>query len=62
MNELATEDPLQDRYLDTLNSAESNTWEISIELQGQPITFKVDAGAEITAVSTSTWESLKLST
>jgi len=62
LNELTTEEPLQDRYLDTLNSTENNTWEISIELQGQPITFKVDTGAEATAVSTSTWESLKLVT
>ena len=47
--------------LDTVNSTESNTWEITIEIQSKPIIFKVDTGAEVTAVPTSTWKSLNLS-
>jgi len=65
LNEIITEEslhPTYDRYLYTVNSTESNSWEITIEIQSKPITFKVDIGAEVTAVSTSTWKYLNLET
>ena len=42
LNELITVEPLNPThnvYLDTVNSAENNTWEITIEIQSKPITF-----------------------
>ena len=48
-----------DRYLDTVESNKRNMWAITIQMQGKPIVVKVDTGAEVTAISDSTWKSLK---
>ena len=37
-----------------------NMWSITIQLQGKPIVVKVDTGAEVTAISDSTWKSLNI--
>ena len=44
LSEVIVEEPLDDRYLDTVNSTESNTWNIPIQIEGKPITFEVDTG------------------
>ena len=47
-----------DRYLDTVEGNKRNMWAITIQMQGKPIVVKVDTGAEVTAISDSTWKSL----
>ena len=49
-----------DRYLDTVVGNKKNMWSITIRLQGKPIVVKVDTGAEVTAISDSTWKSLNI--
>jgi len=57
--ELSMEDNLTTRvaYLDTLDGSKK-VWEIDINVNGKEITFKVDTGAEVTALSDATWDSL----
>ena len=47
-------------YLDTVEGNKQNIWAIMIQIQGKPIVVKVDTGAEVTAVSDSTWKSLNI--
>ena len=51
-----------ERYLDTVNTTEKYAWEVTLEVQGNPVIFKfkVDTGAEVTALSESAWNSLDL--
>ena len=37
-----------------------NMWAITIQMQGKPIVVKVDTGAEVTAISDTTWKSLNI--
>ena len=47
-----------DRYLHTVEDNKKNMWAITIQMQGKLIVVKVDTGAEVTAISDSTWKSL----
>ena len=49
-----------DNYLDTVEGSKKNKWAITILMQGKPMIVKVDTGAEVTAISDSTWKSLNL--
>ena len=49
-----------DRYLDTVEGNKNNMWAITIQIQGKPIVVKVDTGAEVTAISDSTWKSMDI--
>ena len=55
-----SESETTDKYLDTVVGSKKNMWSITIQLQGKPIVIKVDTGAEVTAISDSTWKSLKI--
>ena len=48
-------------YLDTLDGP-SNVWEIDVNVRDKTVTFKVDTGAEVTALSDTTWISLGIAT
>lgn len=50
-----------DRYLDTVEGNKKNIRAITIQMQGKPIVVKVDTGAEVTAISDTTWKSLHIS-
>ena len=54
------ESETSDRYLDTVVGNKKNMWSITIQLQGKQIVVKVDTGAEVTAISDSTWKSLNI--
>ena len=54
------DDPYPDRYLNTVESISEEAWIISIEINGQPVSVKVDTEAEVTALSDSTWNSLNI--
>ena len=47
-------------YLDTVEGNKQNIWAIMIQIQGKPIVVKVDTGAEVTAISDSTWKLLNI--
>ena len=49
-----------DKYLDTVEGNKKNMWAITIQIQGKPIVVKVDTGAEVTAISDSTWKSMDI--
>jgi len=67
LQELTTETSMTDNsttkiaYLDTLNSSKK-VWEVEVNVTGKTVTFKVDTGAEVTALSDSTWKSLGIKT
>ena len=48
-------------YLDTLDGP-SKVWEIDVNVRNKTVTFKVDTGAEVTALSDTTWTSLGIAT
>ena len=48
-------------YLDMLDSSKK-VWEVEVNVKGKAVTFKVDTGAEVTALSDSTWKSLAITT
>ena len=51
-----------DRYLNTVESTRAETWIITVEINGQPVSVKVDTGAEVTALSDLAWNSLDIIT
>ena len=51
-----------DRYLNTIESARKETWIITININGQPVSVKADTGAEVTALSDLTWNPLNIAT
>ena len=48
-------------YLDT-SDGPSKVWEIDVNVRDKTVTFKVDTGAEVTALSDTTWTSLGIAT
>ena len=48
-------------YLDTLDGL-SKVWEIIVNVGDKTVTFKVDTGVEVTALSDTTWTSLGIAT
>ena len=46
------------KYLDTVENANSNMWELELRSGQDVIRFKVDTGAEVTVLSDKTWKSL----
>ena len=59
MNEVITEET-EERYLDTVDTTEKNVWEVTPNVQGKPVIFGLDTGAEVTALSELVWNSLGL--
>ena len=41
-------------YLDTIESRKGSIWNVTIDINGQPVMFKLDTGAEVTAVTQET--------
>ena len=46
-------------YLDTVNGHNEKHWCVEVLIESDPVTFKVDTGAEVTALSDTTFHSLK---
>ena len=51
-----------DRYLNTVESTRAETWIITVEINGQPVSVKVDTRTEVTALSDLAWNSLDIIT
>ena len=45
-------------FLDAVSDNQQATWTIQIELDGQQTVFKIDTGAQVTAISETTWKHL----
>ena len=45
-----------DTFLDTIGEREENFWLAHVLLLGRNITFKLDTGAEVTAISFEAWK------
>ena len=62
-NQLADYDPYSDAvylsadnvYLDTVNNVNANQWNVTVLVGSNPIVFKVDTGAEVTALTEETF-------
>ena len=46
-------------FLDTLSAPQNSTWVVNIELNGHHTNFKLDTGAEVTAISEETYQTLQ---
>ena len=46
-------------YLNTVNGHNEKHWCVEVLMENHPVTFKVDTGAEVTALSDTTFHSLK---
>ena len=46
-------------YLDTVNGHNEKHWCVEVLIENNPVTFKMDTGAEVTALSDTTFHSLK---
>ena len=49
---------LDTAFLDTVSGGKTKSWTTTISLNGQKLKFKLDTGAEVTAVSKATWQVL----
>ena len=47
------------KFLDTIEGAQDNIWEIKVLVEDKLIIFKVDKGAEVTVISEKAWKSLQ---
>ena len=47
------------KFLDTIEGAQDNIWEIKVLVEYKLIIFKVDTGAEVTVISEKAWKSLQ---
>ena len=45
-------------YLDTVRGEQNQIWEVEVTVNNRTVPFKVDTGAEVTAISEPTWISL----
>jgi len=45
-------------YLDTVRREQSRIWVVDVKINDRTVSFKVDTGAEVTAISEPTWSSL----
>ena len=52
------EDPTNSAFLDTLGDKNERVWTSVLTILGKQVTFKVDTGAEVTAISKAAWEVL----
>jgi len=50
---------LDTAFLDTVSTNHSKAWVTLLSIKGKQKPFKLDTGAEVTAISKSTWESLR---
>ena len=48
-------------FLDTVQTIQGNIWQVQVTINDKKVNFKVDTGAEVTALSHTTWETLNLS-
>ena len=65
VSELTSESILETAFLDTLATEPTSAWFASVKLNKQEINFKLDTGAEVTAISEEVYQGLqkpKLST
>ena len=46
-------------FLDTLSDDEKGVWNTDLVMNGKKVTFKIDTGAEVTAISKETWKTLR---
>ena len=53
------EEFLDTAYLSTVSESSNASWTTEVLIQTQPVVFKVDTGAEVTAASEDTWKSLR---
>ena len=51
-------DTLDSAFLDTVSTQRSNAWFSTISVNGRKLPFKLDTGAEVTAVSKATWQEI----
>ena len=49
-------------YLDTVRGEQSRIWVVDVKINDRTVSFKVDTGAEVTAISEPTWSSLGITT
>ena len=46
-------------YLDTITESQQNSWTVQVAVGSQTFTFKLDIGAEVPAISKSSFQTLK---
>lgn len=56
--EECTDDPTDTAFLDTLTDNDTKGWISTITINGKQLPFKLDTGAEVTAISKNTWKEL----
>lgn len=52
------EEPYDTAFLDTITDSEQKGWTTVLIINGKQISFKLDTGAEVTAISKNTWKEL----
>ena len=58
ISEVTSESHLDTAFLDTLTTGLETSWTIKLQLQRQMLTFKMDTGAEVTAISEESYKNL----
>jgi hypothetical protein len=58
----STEDKWDDFTLVPLAAVggDANAWKIDLDVEDQPLTFEIDTGTEVIAISESAWKTTKL--
>ena len=59
VGETSTENQLDSAFLDTISAMEESSWLTTVRLCGQETVFKLDTGAEVTAISLETLKTLR---
>ena len=59
VSEVASENHLETAFLDTVSADQPSSWQVRIRLNACETTFKLDTGAEVTAITEKTYKSLK---
>ena len=59
VSEISSENVLDTAFLDTVSAKQASAWFTTIKLNEQETSFKLDTGAEVTAISEQTYKSLK---
>ena len=56
---IISEEPVANHYLDAIGTSQESSWSVKLHVDSQEVTFKIDTGAEVTAISEKVYQDLQ---
>jgi len=56
---IISDEPVANHYLDAIRTSQESSWSVKLHVDSQEVTFKIDTGAEVTAISEKVYQDLQ---